>query len=51
MKKVVLIVCALVVFVSCTPELLQKDDTNATDKTELCPPSDRNCNGIPDSEE
>ncbi len=32
---------------SCTPEN-QISDEQAIDKVKVCPPSDRNCNGIPD---
>ena len=32
---------------SCTPEN-QINDEQQIDKRKVCPPSDRNCNGIPD---
>jgi hypothetical protein len=35
------------VTISCTPEN-QISDEQAIDKHKVCPPSDRNCNGIPD---
>ncbi len=35
------------VAVSCTPEN-QISDEQAIEKPKVCPPSDRNCNGIPD---
>jgi hypothetical protein len=35
---------------SCTPEN-QISDEQAIDKVKVCPPGDRNCNGIMDSEE
>lgn len=37
--------------VSCTPEELSDDTQTAADPKEICPPNDRNCNGIPDDEE
>lgn len=50
MKKLLLLICALGFLISCTPENFTNEDY-ATDKTKICPPSDRNCNGIPDNEE
>jgi hypothetical protein len=35
------------VAISCTPEN-QISDEQSIDKLKSCPPSDRNCNGIPD---
>jgi hypothetical protein len=35
------------VAISCTPEN-QISDEQQIDKRKVCPPSDRNCNGIPD---
>lgn len=54
MKKLVLLICVLAFFTSCTPEVLNDDTTTSevlTDPIKVCPPSDRNCNGIPDSQE
>ena len=54
MKKL-LLVLALVAFtsstfVSCTPEDKTENEYQ-TDKDKVCPPHDRNCNGIPDDQE
>ncbi len=38
------------VAISCTPEN-QISDEQAIEKPKVCPPGDRNCNGILDSEE
>jgi hypothetical protein len=35
---------------SCTPEN-QISDEQQIDKVKICPPSDKNCNGIPDWKE
>jgi len=35
---------------SCTPEN-QISDEQAIDKSKICPPADRNCNGILDNKE
>ena len=38
--------------VSCTPEKLEEEsELYQTDKPQVCPPHDRNCNGIPDDQE
>jgi len=53
MKKFLLILAlatfSVAPFTSCTPETLQ--DEYQTDKDKICPPNDRNCNGIPDDQE
>lgn len=54
MKKLVLFMCVLAFVTSCTPEILNDDATTSdtfTEPEKVCPPSDRNCNGIPDSQE
>jgi hypothetical protein len=54
MKKVLLLLAMSFLlaptFVSCTPEK-QLNEEYQTDPNENCPPSDKNCNGIPDTEE
>lgn len=50
MKKLLTLLVLALVFVSCTPETFN-NETIATDKDKICPPHDRNCNGIPDIDE
>lgn len=38
-----------VLLVNCTPE--NQLNEYQTEKTEVCPPTDKNCNGIPDEDE
>lgn len=56
--KTKLCICALLIVgfiftVACTPENLAKNEiyTEEIDPNKECPPTDRNCNGIPDDEE
>lgn len=57
MKKLALVFVfafATTLFNSCTPEALTEDESTeiqSIDKPKICPPNDRNCNGIPDSQE
>lgn len=58
MKKVLFTITAIIAFstFSCTPNsIAEEDEANTTiqsiDKDKICPPNDRNCNGIPDSQE
>lgn len=46
MKKLLLLVFALALFASCTPESNQDNG-----EQQSCPAPDTNCNGIPDHEE
>lgn len=43
MKKLVLVVFALTLFISCTQEELDNNEPNATEKSKVCPPSNPNC--------
>ena len=50
MKKLALLFVVLL-FAACTPTQLEDENPQQIDKDKICPPNDRNCNGIPDNEE
>ena len=52
MKKLLLLLAIVSFTFSCTPENLENENsTQQIDKTKVCPPTDKNCNGIPDIDE
>jgi hypothetical protein len=49
LKFIIATIAVSTFLVNCTPE--NQLNEYQTDKTEVCPPNDKNCNGIPDDEE